>query len=197
MVLNQINGREPNVLFINISEKVMPPIRALGNRVKNTEQVIADSVLFLNKSSNILLYLEEDEYLKINLQYVQKVKSSMFGKITRLDFYSEKPGNYCGLSTQCFCRVQNTVEIENLNGKLSNTVTTKNETSFIFGNPNFVLEIISSVISKNATCSRDLNEKEGTKVYWLDKNGMTQDTEIDLEGFVSDAKIFYIESNLY
>lgn len=196
-----VSGRINNVKPDQLVGSQLLQMQSAVNALNKEESLLENSIL---KSQNlslpvkVMLYLEKDESLDIQLPGVYNVKSTLTNSSTRLDVYAKESADFCGLPFDCLCRRQYVVEISSLGNHTINERTSPEiEFNFYESNRLFGLKVVTRSVSSNEVCSKQLNESESTRVFWLTFEDrvekQSQDPVLEVNGFVADAQAFLID----
>ncbi|OXU25603.1 hypothetical protein TSAR_013696 [Trichomalopsis sarcophagae] len=200
-----VSGHINNVKPDQLVEAHLIQMRSAVNVYNKEESLLENSILKSQKLSlpvKVMLYLEKDESLDIQLPGVYNIKSTPINSSTRLDVYARESGDFCGLPFDCLCRRQYVVEISSL-GNHTIKEKTSPEIAFNFYESNrlFGLKVVTASVSSNERCSKQSNEPESTRVFWVSFEGdlekQSQEPVLEINGFVADAQAFLVNDRIY
>lgn len=188
-----INDFPSNNLLANTPEHGRSVANSILTSENTIESLVARARKSLKKSQDVFFYLELEENLKLyNFNGMQKLRSVEDSTSTLLYFYNERPGDHCGLSTNCPCRMQTVVEINSYEN-ITILREESNYTTFGFreATAKFGFKVKSTTVSSSEKCSRNVSDYEGTKMVWIKYvDGSIWTPQINFEGFVSDVQTF-------
>lgn len=199
----QVHGNVNKLKPDQLVEDYLLQAKSAANLLNKQASLLEQSTLRSKNSfrpAKQLLYLEEDDTLGIELPGVYNVKSTVIESTTLLDVYAKASGELCGLRNDCLCRRQYAVKMENSSMGYYVTIDEVIISDLFFkfyeSNRLFGLYVFTTSVSSSERCTRQSNEPEITKIFWMAiEDGVEKrigNPVLESIGFVADAQAFLV-----
>ncbi|KAJ8688529.1 hypothetical protein QAD02_024324 [Eretmocerus hayati] len=198
-----VNGLDIQQIFSDTSNPVKDKYDSIMNSINEKENQIESyiarsmSLSSLSTKDSPVMYLEEDDSLDLHIPGVHSVRGMAIELATRLYVYSAEFGDFCGVSIDCPCKRQYTIDFP-FNGTRS--IHRGFGVKFEFFTPNGLqgVRVVHKAASQNCESERSIGD-ERSELHWIGFGNQTENQKpaAVVNGYIADAQAFMIGNKLY